>query len=393
MSPTNLPSSQASIPDRDVFWDMDTPESRRTREKIAAEMKNISGSPRTEPSATVNQLRLFAPQNRRSSKSTDGEGDHHGHEVLQDLVKLNAEMKESKENQKPSELAELPAQSKSPGEETSTTNDLFPEDDMFGDSDPFGTETDSIQNEFDEDDNDFLLAASQAVEQDYKSSTPAQSVNTRTQPQPSCSERQTSKMKIQRPEVVNYKAFDNINDSYDDLLSQVETPMGEKESSPILKKPTKTPVNNINLKSSLSVPKPSPSLSKMKTRVASCKAFDNININDSFDDLLSQMEMPVAEVAQQKLPVISTKVRGAQINQNPAPAHSTHPPVTSESKGGLIRKYSSFGSPSNEKKIFGKKFRSDSQIEMKKCTKEEIERKKKLAMERRKVSSSQKRRL
>ena len=76
-------------------------------------------------------------------------------------------------------------------------------------------------------------------------------------------------------------------------------------------------------------------------------------------------------------------------------SHSLH--QTSSIKvggGGSVRKFSSFDSPPKEKKLIAK-FRSDSHItETQKkimCSKEEIERKKREALERRKVSMSQKR--
>ena len=74
--------------------------------------------------------------------------------------------------------------------------------------------------------------------------------------------------------------------------------------------------------------------------------------------------------------------------------HSNRPTSNKVGGGGSVRKFSSFDSPPREKKLIAK-FRSDSHItETQKkvlCSKEEIERKKREALERRKVSMSQKR--
>ena len=117
MTPTRVSSSQAAMSGRDVFWDYDTPESRRTRTKMAAQMENLAGSPRSKPSETLTQLRLFKPKNK--SKSSASVGDQHCGEVL--------EKKEHKDLWKHEESRP----------ESSIASQVKKEEDMFGESDPF----------------------------------------------------------------------------------------------------------------------------------------------------------------------------------------------------------------------------------------------------------------
>ena len=381
LSPAGVTSSQAPIPDKDVYWQLDTPESRRTRERMAADMENISDENKKNPTAALNRLRLFP--SKRNSRSSPGQA---GSEVLQDLLKLNAEMNNPEENppqpiKGESDQAPNSTESNTLREENvnNTSNDLFEDEvgDVFADSDPFGMETETFQTEFDEGDDDYLLAASQALDDEYKSSTPVLPVKTKTQQNFKVAEdvpkssAEISKIKIQNPQVSFCKEFED-DDGFDDIVSQ----MMDKESSPVLKPP-------VELRPTNAIPNPA---------VANIKAFDD-NVNDSFDDLLSQFEMPMEE--EKPLPVVQQQP--AEVKPFAQTSKYRHVPQASTSDNKVIRKHSSFGSPASEKKIFGKKFQSDSQIEKfqksdkSKCSKEEIERKRREALQRR--SSSQKQRL
>ena len=372
MSPEDVPSSQAPIPEREVFWQMDTPESRRTRERMAEKLEKASSSPAMASSSPVNKLRLFAP--RRNSKSSEGSEVHQGSDVLDALLKLNEEMNQSKENLEPTptpvKRRTSTSQGGSRGQVGTSSNKRHDNGVMMEDRQPTVNVPETVASEFDDDDDDdFLLAASQVLDQEYSSSTPAQPVKPKTQfrhqiiPHSSAG---PSKMKNTIPEVSKFPAFDEFDDSFDAVVSQ----MVSKES-PVIKQ-TSSCVSRPNIH---------------LPQVAQAKFFEDVN--DSFDDLLSQMEEPEQQTTQVKSSIHHGRLQGAP--PNPV---LTHPPTAGESKGSFIRKHSSFGSPAREKKIVVQKFRSDSQILPKICSKEEIERKRKEALERRKVSSSsQKRRL
>ena len=322
MTPTRVTSSQAPISGRDVFWDYDTPESRRTRSKIAAKMENQAGSPRAKPGIeTLTQLRLFRPKNKsRSSASVEN---HQGGEVLENLSKLNAEIFKKNEDEDLSKYEELrpesPIAQKVKKEEIIPAEEInFVDEDMFGDSDPFADDLG-----FDEEDNDFLVAATQVAEETVKPPVPAVSVETKK------------------------------------MLPVVSEPKPETTTSSVKKEDTD----------------------------------DDFGGDDSFEALFTQMEQEASSLLQQP-----------EVRPSAAPAlHQSKPSGASSSQKSAIslkRNCSSFQSPAS-KKIFVQKFQSDSRIEVKKklpepnptCSKEEIERKRKEALERRKVSLSQKRAL
>ena len=321
MTPTRLTSSQAPMSGRDVFWDYDTPESRRTRSKIAAKMENMAGSPRAKPGETLTQLRLFRPKNK--SRSSASVGDQHGGEVLQNLSKLNAEIfKKSEDKDLSKDEESRPESSTAPivkKEEIIASEETnFLEEDLFGDSDPFA--------DADDEDNAYLIAASQVVEDDLQPPIPPV-------PAPATS---------------------------------VETKM--------------------MLPAHLDPPEP-----PQTTRSVKLENTDVDFGDDSFEDLLSQMEKESSSLLQQP-----------EVRPSPAPLlHQSKPSGASSSQkpaNSLKRNCSSFQSPPS-KKIFVQKFQSDSRIEVRnklpqpnpRCSKDEIERKRKEALERRKVSLSQKR--
>ena len=291
---------------------------------MAAQMENLAGSPRSKPSETLTQLRLFKPKNK--SKSSASVGDQHCGEVLENLSKLNAEIFKKKDDKDLSKHEEsrpessIASQVKKeeiiPAEETKVEE----EEDMFGDSDPF-------DDDFEEFDEDFLVAASQAAEtaENLQPAIPAEcSVSVSVQ----------TKMMFQAP--------------------------------------------------------PAPPASKPQTASASVKIEDpDLDFgDDSFEDLLSQMETPLIQPPQ----VRPSPAPSLQQNKPSGASSNQKPPAIS-----LKRNCSSFQSPPS-KKIVVQKFQSDSRIVVRnklpepkpRCSKDEIERKKKEALERRKVSQSQK---
>ena len=351
MTPTRLASSQAAM--SDIFWDYDTPESRRTRTKIAAQMENLADSPRAKPAETLTQLRLFKPRNK--SKTSAAVEDQHVGEVLKDLSKFNAEIFKKEEDKGLSEHEELrpesPIAPKVKKEEIISREEtnVEEEEDMFGDSDPFANEPDDFG--FDEDENDFLVAATQAAEEDIKP-----------------------------PEATPVPDFGFDEDDSDFLVAATQA------AEENIKPPEATPVP-VPVKTKMMLPVAAAPEAKPQTTSTSVKVeIPDFGGDDSFEDLLSQMDNAPQVRPSPAPPLHQSQPSGASSNQKPAIS--------------LKRNCSSFQSPPS-KKIFVQKFQSDSRIEVRnklpepkpKCSKDEIERKKREAMERRKVSQSQKRAL
>merc|ERR1719300_1626481 len=285
-------------------------------------------------------------------------------------------------------------------------------DDMFEDLD---------DDPFPDEDDDMLLQATQTLE-DKGESVISKPETIAEPPQVKV----PSFVKVHpRLEACANDGFDDVNDSFDDFLSQMDIPVVKEEVT----------------KSEKKMVHPNILLCQDET--------DGFGFgNDSMDELMSQVEMPSASVKTESTklpdqsstsPVLkkprlnfefkssktskssnsSAQSRSSRGGSNPSnnsvtsiggsnssntstrsvqsSGYSSSYNKTSQGgKSNVVRKFSSFDSPPKEKKLIAK-FKSDTHISLpsdKKskpiCTKEEIQRKKMEALAKRKLSQSQK---
>eukprot|EP00092_Neocalanus_flemingeri_P023087 GFUD01025030.1.p1 GENE.GFUD01025030.1~~GFUD01025030.1.p1 ORF type:complete len:547 (+),score=169.52 GFUD01025030.1:114-1754(+) len=455
-SPFHIPNSQAPIPGREVFWDLDTPQSKKYREALAKEFEE-SDSPLAKQREVTPKMRMVARS--RIDTLTSTEEDRKGEEAMQellDLCKVADEKLEQVENVEPVKL-EMENLSMERDEKCNDeAEDMFADDIDLGDTMDFGVHEEcvtgldssvkdnceildtAIDNDlFDDEDESFLLQATQAMEMDKVlkvepvnnelilkfpeetvSTNPMQSGKTvpSVKPVPVMSTGivrnentfhkpvQKDPMKLKIVPVMTHPAISRVqgdgfgseDDSFDELLSQmIEDPLEVEDSpaSPILKKKRKC--------FDLSIPAP------------------------------TQPHLPLSEL--NRLPGTSTNSRpGTSTHIKSGSGTSTHtkPGTSTYSRpaGGTIRKFSSFDSQ-EEKKIFPRvksdpnigqvilpgtsgakaqsaarasnmmntvmapvKLVSSKPVTRSSCTKEDIDRKRKEAMARRQQSQSQARR-
>eukprot|EP00092_Neocalanus_flemingeri_P029751 GFUD01032299.1.p1 GENE.GFUD01032299.1~~GFUD01032299.1.p1 ORF type:complete len:554 (+),score=169.48 GFUD01032299.1:109-1770(+) len=462
-SPFHIPNSQAPIPGREVFWDLDTPQSKKYREALAKEFEE-SDSPLAKQREVTPKMRMVARS--RIDTLTSTEEDRKGEEAMQDLLdlcKVADEKLEQVENVEPVKL-EMENLSMERDEKCNDeAEDMFADDIDLGDTMDFGVHEEcktgldssvkdnceildtAIDNDlFNDDDESFLLQATQAAEMDKVMKVepvnndlllkfPEKETVVATNPKASVKQVpvmstgivknektfhkpvQKDPVKLKIEPVMTHPAisrmqeqgdgFGSEDDSFDELLSQMDDPLEMEDSpaSPILKKKRKC--------FDLSIPAP------------------------------TQPHLPLSEL--NRLPGTSTNSRsgtsahiksgsGTFSHTKPGTGSSTHtkPGTSTYSRpaGGTIRKFSSFDSQ-EEKKIFPRmksdpnigqvilpgtsgvkdqsaaragnmmntvmapvKLVSSKPVTRSSCSKEDIDRKRKEAMARRQQSQSQARR-
>ena len=417
-SPVDIPNSQAPIEGREVYWNLDTPESKATRERFRAEYEAMADTPQEAEMAVTPRMRLVARKRRPTvepSPSTVAKGDA----LLQDLMDLahDVNTRQQESSEKTTEhgdsrivQAELDASDKMANVDPFMDDD---DDDMF--KDEFGSDDDSL-----------LLQATQAVDVVTK----IESKETKfCQPVKNVSPPVTSVVHP-RLQVCQEEEF-TTNDSFDDFLSQMEMPTVPADTQtstiPVSQASTcpadvaagpapalggKVPASSGAAMSKSSVTsaagKPTHVPVPVNPRVAQCKidGFDS-EVDDSFDDILSQIEMPTSDSVISKTNAANDKASSPELKK-PRMAfqfkqsnvkYESNTSVAAQNKsvkgGGSFRKFNTFDSPPREKKLIAK-FRSDSHIAIPNkatCSKDEIDRKRREALERRKLSQSQKRKL
>jgi len=418
-SPVYIPNSQAPIPGREVFWDMDTPETKKTREEFLRECEEMENTPCKTQIKTPKLV--IVQRSRRISKPSE-EAVKKGDELLNDLIQFADSIKEKQEEELRLEKEKENLQHCQNNNdhvsvttsETNASNSNIDDncDDMFEDLD---------DDPFPDDDDDMLLQATQTLE-DKDESVIAKPVIIAEPPQVKV----PSFVKVHpRLEACANDGFDDVNDSFDDFLSQMDIPAVKEEVT----------------KSEKKLVHPNILLCQDET--------DGFGFgNDSMDELMSQVEMPSASVKTEstKLPDQSSTspvLKKPRLNfefKSSKTSESSNSSAQSRSSGGgtnpsnnlvkssggsnssntsarsvqssgysssfnktsqggksnVVRKFSSFDSPPKEKKLIAK-FKSDTHISLpsdKKskpiCTKEEIQRKKMEALAKRKLSQSQK---
>jgi len=308
-SPFHIPNSQAPIPGKEVYWDYDTPQSRKCREAFIREFEE-SDSPVARKVATP-KLRMV-PKPRIESFD-DLEEVRKGEQAMQELLDLCEEAekvrdidlkikdeivsKETTENVE-SKFDNLSVESKD-NQEVSSNIEIKKEasnladDDMFADEFDFGvindndqetggiehkfkvpeeasdliTKNESIEKDpfdtaivgddmdFGDDDDSFLLTATQ-VESDYVAKKvlgnttnvgmkPPSSCKSTEETQPINSGRKQGSLAT-HPNIDRVKeefnAFGSEDDSFDMMMSQMEVPDPAAEdapSSPVLRRKRK----------------------------------------------------------------------------------------------------------------------------------------------------------
>ena len=428
-SPVRIPNSQAPIPGREVFWDLDTPETKRNRDALIKKMAAKADSPvvGSRMISITPKMKLIP---RKRAELDPGRGvNSRGLADLEDLMNLaeTASGDDDEEESSHLHLSKSPRTDDSPqrrGELSSIdSGDMFDED--------FGDDDDAI----------LLLSTQQPIEEGMSVPTPSPKYSTAPseppKPQPVTPRDEEAKASAATNGVGdNIDDFFGDDDEFDDVMSQMEMPevapapkvsqAQSSASSLTLAPPVSTTSSSKSLAQGLCKPR-TPSANVRNSTLA-FKGFES-EFDDSFDNvLLSQIEDPdTTAPPNRNLPTqVQRAVRTSgplTSTQKPSPlaAKTTVPVVQPKPKmtfqfppkknyldvkenvsqppnnalagrggGGPVRKFRSFNSPPREKKLIAK-FKSDPLIPNKPpCSKEEIERKKKEAMARKQMLQSQK---
>ena len=97
-TPVQVPYSRRSgAQDREVWWDLDTPESKRTRERVTKEYEAMEDSPKVNYESRTPKLNLM--RNRRPSMPSRVNPEK-GDAVLADLLSLVADVNSGHDNDK-----------------------------------------------------------------------------------------------------------------------------------------------------------------------------------------------------------------------------------------------------------------------------------------------------
>jgi len=431
-SPFHIPNSQAPIPGREVYWDLDTPQSKKYREALAREFEE-SDSPISKQNVATPKLRMV-PKTRIDT-ATSKEVVRKGEEAMELLLNMcrekEEEMREKDEKVEPVCQLKMENFSMELKEETKEeeADDMFADDFDLGDTLDFGVEEEITVNKinthsvkdngdmldtaldndmFDDDDESFLLQATQAAETDLVSENVERAViKTEQTSKPSVVHHAVTRVKQRPQEVVG-----NVG---------IEKTFNQTARQEPVKMKTEPVVTH-------------PAISRVQAQVTDGFGSED----DSFDEILSQMEEPQDEEVSAASPILKRKrkcfdLSGPTKPYQPLPLSELNRQVsgpgttTQRQAGGTFRKFSSFDNK-EEKKAFPR-LNSDPSIgtvtlpgtfsskvatvgrvgstvnlvgqpgnvgpskpATRSCTKEDIERKRKEAMARRQQSQSQARR-
>jgi len=279
-SPYHIPNSQAPIPGREVYWDYDTPQSRKYREAFVKEFEE-SDSPVAKKNDATPKLRMV-PKSRVESLDSL-EQVRKGEQAMKELMELcrEAEERDSKESVKnikeekgeQGNVSELKFDDLSMESEVKEEvkneilikeESIMTEDDMFADDfdleesnlstvekvdeKAITIENDDNKNildavitsemDFGDDDDSFLLTATQ-VEVDYALQKVASTSSEVTQPLKSKLEREIgpAHYALNRVKEECDVFGDGQDDSFDLAMSQIVTE--DTPSSPVLKRKRK----------------------------------------------------------------------------------------------------------------------------------------------------------
>ena len=410
-SPVRIPNSQAPIEGREVYWDLDTPETKKNRAALEKHLAAIPDSPKARPlRGGTPRLRMVPrPRRRVTPDSTPSSGGlSKGEAALEDLINFVDEMNEE-ESRNEKNKSESPRTDDSPStrdnEGRSDSGDMFDDDD-------FGS-----------DDEMLLLVTQQPIEESVK--------KTPLKPTPALSDNRETGSSSSEPSDANTgNKVNNVedsfgDDSFDEFMSQMEMPGEEAQvftSAPTLPpQPSTTSAIRSSVQGSS---KPRTPNASVRNSSSGIKGFED-EFNDSFDNVLSQIELPSmtmappnrnlhtqthvagkapapftstqkpSPLAVKPVPVVQPKPKltfnfQPKKNMQNSKENQTQQVVKAKGGGGPVRKFSSYNPPPTEKIVIGK-FKSDSSITIKPpCSKEEIEKKRKEALARKQKLQSQK---
>ena len=415
-SPVRIPNSQAPIEEREVFWDLDTPETKKVREALHKQFEAKPDSPVVASRHNSLTPTLKMIPRKRPDFGPNKEAVAKGNKALAELEEfIRMSEEQEQESARQNDAEESPRAENSP--QDSGDNESS---DIFGD------------DGFDSADDEILLMATQQPIEDWKTApSPSPSFSVEKEKFSSASEQH--KPVTPREEVVSAapNAGNDIDDffeddEFDEVMSQMEMPVlvpvpkvtQTSASSLTLARP---PASTASSKSSAQGSN-KPGTPNVRYSNFAIKGFES-EFDDSFDNVLSQIEVPTMAPPNKNLTI---QVQGAgqsgplTSTQKPSPLAAKTPVVQQKPKltfqfppkkntqvakenvaqsssallrtggGGPVRKFSSFDSAPKEKKLIAK-FKSDPLIPNKPpCSKEEIERKRKEALARKQMLQSQK---
>jgi len=395
-SPFHIPNSQAPIPGKEVYWDYDTPESRKCREAFIKEFEE-SDSPIAKNNDATPKLRMVAKT--RIESVTSMEETKKGEQALQELLDLctEAQVKDTSldngdKDSDEGKVCQLKFENLSMEMELKEEVKNDTEEDMFADEidlgDSFNLSTgevvkQNLENEikiddtkllddainsddmmFDDDDESFLLQATQAADLvlvEKKESVAASSKTDRTVPpkalkrevavtQPLKREPSMPKMKlgpvVSHPAIARVQAepdgFDSGDDSFDDFLSQMEVPaeVDDAPASPILKRKRKC--LELTAPSTPTLPLPDQSRQQPGTAAQNRQQLPNTG------GQTKQLQTGVAQNTQLHERVVQNRqlpVKTAVQNRQP----SVTTAAQNKPEGGTLRKYGSFDNQKQKK--------------------------------------------
>jgi len=381
-SPFHIPNSQAPIPGKEVSWDFDTPQSRKCREAFIKEFEE-SDSPIAKNKDATPKLRMVAKT--RIESVTSKEEARKGEQAMQELLDLcrEAEVKDTSLDNGDKDCDErkvcqlkfenLSMEMESKEEvKNDTEEDMFADEIDLGDTfneiiiDDTKLLDDAINSEdmmFDDDDESFLLQATQAADLEMvekKESVAVSSKTDRTVP-PKAVKREvavTQAMKrepwmpkmerlVSHPAIARVQAepdgFDSGDDSFDDFLSQMEVPaeVDDAPASPILKRKRKC----LELTAPSTPTLPLPDQSRQQPGTAAQNRQHLANSGAQTKLLQTQLH---ERVAQNRMLPVKTAVQ----NRLPTAAQNKLPTAAqNKPEGGSLRKYGSFDGQ-EQKKVF-----------------------------------------
>jgi len=327
-SPFHIPNSQAPIPGKEVYWDYDTPQSRKYREAFIREFEE-SDSPVTRKVATP-KLRMV-PKTRIESFD-DLEEVRKGEQAMQELLDMCEEAEKVRET-------DLKTEDESKSKEKTGNVDIkFDNLSMGGESNQLTinkivvkeeasnlADDDMFADEIDEGENNDIVQETGVLDQECKGSKEASEFITKNE--------DMVNEPFDTAIVADDMDFGDDDDSFLVTATQVENDYVAKkvvENTNLGMNPPKVcqsseetqPINHGVKQSSLI---PHPSIERVKEEFNAFGSED-----DSFDIMMSQMEVPTAEDAPSS-PVLRKKRKCLDLA---APSQPHPPPVSSTNLPG-----------------------------------------------------------
>jgi len=358
-SPYEIPNSQAPIPGREVYWELDTPETKRYREELLRKLEEMdSPSPAPPPARSSPRIRLVSRRhNRRIVSEAEKEKARKGEEALRSCEEMCREVEQQLEREK---------EKSEPKHSVSLNEDLDSED-MFGEESDMGEDVSFSK-----------MSSSRLGDREGVVKTVHDS---------DCDGADKMESSFHKLDIAKNITFDDFDDDEDSFLlaatqivetadMKVETNIEQvEEKSDIFKVPTL-----IN-----------PAVSRLQDEsfgFGSDDSFDEhlsqIPIEEEKDDMTDVSMSPVLKKRRTSIHSHKTKMKLSEISPNIVPQTDNSVPAAKPS----FKKFSSFDQSTkvetnNVKESTLKRVKSSPEISRQgTCSKEEIDRKKAEAMAR-----------